>query len=286
MKRKTTVIGIEVGIGAGKPGTKKAPKAIQASVFLPSHLTWKEIISARDVHTSKEKLVSIFDANSKLAESVSDAVKSGQFFLVLGGDHSCAIGTWSGVSAALQEDFGLIWIDAHCDAHTHETTHTGNIHGMPVAALMGFGDENLTAIAHPRPKLKPENLVMLGIRDYEDEEHELLQSLGVKLFYNTDIKKLGMTEVMRQAIQYVTRNTRYYGLSFDLDGIDPLEIPAVGTPVPDGIGANDCLEALKQLANDSRLIGYELVEYNPELDEDEVTQKYICDIIKTIHHGG
>jgi arginase len=282
MRKTVTAIGIEVGIGAGKPGTRKAPTTIKQSAFLPDSVTWKETIAAREVHSAKEKLFSIYDANCKLAESVSDAVKSKQFFMVMGGDHSCAMGTWSGVSHALEADFGLIWIDAHCDAHTHDSTHTGNIHGMPVAALMGYGEEHLTQIAHPKQKLKPENLAMIGIRDYETEEHELLKSLGVKIFYNTDVAELGMDKVMQEAIKHVKKNTQHYGLSFDLDGVDPSEIPAVGTPVPNGIGAADCLKSLEQLAGDPQLVGYEIVEYNPDLDPDQFTEKYVCQVIDTI----
>lgn len=285
MRKTITAIGIEIGIGAGKPGTKKAPERIRHSAFLPESVSWKETVAVREAHTTEEKLLSICEANFHLAKSIYDTVRDKQFFLVLGGDHSCAIGTWSGVSKALNNDFGLIWIDAHCDAHTHDTTHTGNIHGMPVAALMGYGNDSLTQIAHLDAKLKPENLAMIGIRDYETEEHELLKSLGVKIFYNTDVAELGMKTVMQQAIAYVKRNTKYYGLSFDLDGIDPSEIPAVGTPVANGIHATDCLEALQLLANDSQLVGYEIVEYNPDLDPDRFTEKYICQVIGTIQPG-
>jgi arginase len=285
MKKTITTIGIEIGIGAGNPGTKKGPNVIKNSSFLPPCAYWKETITAPEASDDSGKLFGIVKANEQLAQSVFDAIKSNQFFLIIGGDHSCAIGTWSGVSAALNADFGLIWIDAHCDAHTPETTHTGNVHGMPVAALLGYGDKNLISITHTKQKLKPENLVMIGIRDYETEEHQLLNSLGVKIFYNTDVAQRGMESIMKEAIQYVKRNTTYYGFSFDLDGIDPQDIPAVGTPVPNGIRADDCLSALRQLSNDKALIGYEIVEFNPDLDQNQITEKYISAVIQTIEPG-
>jgi arginase len=285
MKKKMTAIGIEIGVGAGNPGTNKAPAVIKNSPFFPKFFTWKGTVVAKNANDYDGKLASILEANKKLAEFVSDAIKSKQFFLVVGGDHSCAIGTWSGVSTALNADFGLIWIDAHCDAHTPETTPSGNIHGMPVAILLGYGDERLTSIGHGERKLKPENLVMIGVRDYETQEHELLKSLNVKIFYNTDVAELGMEVVMSQAIEHVKRNTKHYGFSFDLDGIDPVDIPAVGTPVKNGIGANDCLHALAQLSNDPQFIGYEIVEFNPDLDRNQICEKYICDVIKAIKPG-
>lgn len=285
MTNTITIIGIAIGIGAGKSGTKDAPKIIQQSSFLPDSISWKETIVATDGKSAQEKLDSILKADKKLAASVADTVRQKQFFLVVGGDHSCAMGTWSGVSDALSEDFGLIWIDAHCDAHTHDTSHTGNIHGMPVAALLGHGNNQLTNISHPNPKLKPENLVMIGIRDYEKEEHELLKSLGVKIFYNTDVQEQGIGSVFQQALEHVKTRTHHYGLSFDLDGLDPEDIPAVGTPVPNGIGAAECLKELKQFSNDPQLIGYEVVEFNPNLDKEQVTEKYFCEVIKAIQPG-
>lgn len=281
MKKQVTTIGIEIGIGAGNCGTKAGPETIRQSPFLPACVNWKETISP--ILSEEDKLSCIYEVNKRLAGSVYDTVKNNEFFLVVGGDHSCAMGTWSGVSHALGgDDFGLIWIDAHCDAHTFGTTHTGNIHGMPVATLLGHGSSDLTGIMHQNPKLKPENLVMIGIRDYEEEEHELLKSLGVKIFYNTDVHEQGIESVFQQALNHVRSRTQFYGVSFDLDGVDPSDIPAVGTPVPSGIDGSGMLESLKLMANDPQLIGYEIVEFNPSLDIDLVSEKYLCQVAEIV----
>lgn len=282
MSKRITAIGIALGEGAGNAGTKHGPEWLQASSFMPAQLHWKEIIPSRGGETEEAVMLAIRDSCQQLAESVAQTVKEHGFFAVIGGDHSCAMGTWSGVSDALDDDFGLIWVDAHCDAHTHDTTHTGNIHGMPVAALMGIGHEELTAIIHPIPKLKPENLVMIGIRDYEPEEHELLQSLGVKIYYNTDVARLGIERVIEESLSYLRAKTSHYGLSFDLDGLDPSAIPAVGTPVKDGVNAESCLQAVRQLSGDPQFIGYEIVEFNPALDIDQMTEKYIGRLIEVL----
>ena len=282
MSKTITAIGIAIGEGAGNAGTKNGPKWLQESPFMPQQLQWKEIITSRGGGTDEAIMLSIRDSCHQLGESVAQTIQEQGFFCVIGGDHSCAMGTWSGVSDALDEDFGLIWVDAHCDAHTHDTTHTGNIHGMPVAALMGIGHEELTGIVHPIPKLKPENLVMIGIRDYEPEEHELLQSLGVKIYYNTDVAELGIDRVFAESLSYLREKTTHYGMSFDLDGLDPSAIPAVGTPVKDGVDAEACLQAVKQLAGDPQFIGYEIVEFNPDLDIDQMTEKYVGRLIEVL----
>ena len=164
-------------------------------------------------------------------------------------------------------EFGLIWIDAHMDAHTHATSHTGNIHGMPVAALLGHGDKGLTDIAFAGAKLKPENIVLIGIRCYEAGEADLLEQLGVKIFKMDEVKQIGFAACMDYALQKFAAQNLDYGISLDLDGLDPKYIAATGTAVADGIDLDDLCNSLKSQIAIDKLIGMEIVEYNPTLDD-------------------
>lgn len=156
--------------------------------------------------------------SQNLSAAISNAIQQNNELLILGGDHSCAIGTWSGVSSANRSngDIGLIWVDAHMDAHTIETSPTKNIHGTPVAHLLGFGNKSLCSIGDPYPKIKPQNLCMVGIRSFEDEEQELLHRLGVRIIYENEVQKRGIADCMQEAIEVVSRTTYGYGMSIDL----------------------------------------------------------------------
>ncbi len=203
--------------------------------------------------------------SQKLATATREVLESNHQFITIGGDHSCAIGTWSAVADYCGE-FGLIWIDAHMDAHTPQTSLTHNLHGMPVAVLLGQGDARLVGLLGKQSKVKPENIVLIGIRSYEPAEKELLQRLGVKVFEMPDVERLGFDACMRYAIDDFTRRQLRYGISFDLDGLDPTEIVSLGTPEPHGLCLDDVLTRFAQL-NLKQLIGVEITEYNPVLDD-------------------
>jgi arginase len=200
----------------------------------------------------------------------------------LGGDHSCAIGTWSGAASALQGPLGLIWVDAHLDSHTPESSPSKNIHGMPLATLLGYGDPTLTGIQNAKPKILPENVVLIGIRHYEPAEHELLSTLGVKIFYMEDITEMGLDAVMTSALAIITEKTEAFGISVDVDGIDPLDAPGVGYREPNGIPAFDLLKSLKLLIQNKAFIGAEIAEFNPERDIEHKTEKLIIDLISLL----
>ena len=214
----------------------------------------------------------------KLAVATADSVKNNRFFITLGGDHSAAIGSWSG-AASIIENCGLIWFDAHMDAHTRETTPSKNIHGMPLAILLGHGETELTHLAFKNQKIKPENCVLIGIRSYESGEADLLKKLGVKIFYMDDIKKMTLSTVIQQAIEIVTRNTDYFGVSIDLDGFDPIDAPGVGSPANDGIRAAEFLPEFKYIAQHPQLIGADIVEFNPMLDVEGKTAQLAITLI-------
>jgi len=290
LANKISVIGAASCYGAKDMRCADAPivfqKLADAPLFKHSgNITWLKNIYPDHIPTSySDKISVISEVCKQLAKHTQNAIINQESFVVIGGDHSCAIGTWSGAYAALQKqgDIGLIWIDAHMDSHTMATSPTGAIHGMPLACLLGFGDEQLTGIEAPANKLKPSNVCLIGIRSYEKEEKAFLEKLGVKIFYIEDVEKLGINSVLTQAKILVSQNTVAYGISIDLDAIDPNDAPGVGSPEKNGLNAKELIDALKKLDFDDEFIGLEIAELNSEQDLDDKTAKLAIKLINTI----
>lgn len=273
------IIGYACGFGAGNQGCADGP----------SYLLEKEFVKNIQLLQPKffeDKYQIVAEHCTALAKLTAQFTRDKKFFTVIGGDHTCAIGTWSGVSNAIRTkgDLGLIWIDAHLDAHTPQTTPSGNIHGMPVAALLGYGHSSLIEILDRHPKIKPENFCFIGARSYEADEHALIKKLNVRTFYMPEIQKLGFEEVFKQALLHVNKNTAGYGISLDLDAIDPIEAPGVGSPEKNGLIKEDVCRVLgahlKECAQNSRLCGFEIAEYNPHRDKDNLTAKIVHDLLQ------
>lgn len=199
----------------------------------------------------------------------------------IGGDHSLAIATWSAAKQHYR-DFGLIWIDAHLDAHIYETSPSQAIHGMPIASLLGFGDRSFRSFMNEECNLNPKNLVYIGTRSFEVGEQALLNRLGVKIYYMEEVKNRGFADVFKEAKQYVTKNTPFYGISLDIDAFDPVEVPGTGTKEPNGLRQEDTFPSLANLLNDPHLICFELVEFNPHLDEENRTISFLWHLTKTL----
>ncbi len=201
-------------------------------------------------------------------------------FCVIGGDHSCAIGTWSAVAYAYKgHDIGLIWIDAHMDSHTPDTSTTQNIHGMPVAHLLGEGYMEFTHLFDHGSKIKPHNICLIGVRSFEKGEAARLARLGVKIYYMNEIKERGIDTVLNEACEYVCKSTYGFGISIELDAIDPIDAPGVGCPESGGIQGSALVNALKQLVPNKPLLGLEIAEYNPLRDENQITAQLAVDLI-------
>lgn len=222
-----------------------------------------------------------------LAKDVSRLTREKAFFSVIGGDHSCAIGTWSGVYDALhqQGEIGLIWIDAHMDSHTPETSESGRIHGMPLAVLLGYGYPTLTSILHQAPKIKPENLCLIGVRSYEAGEAALLKRLNVRVFMMSEVLERGFSAVMQEAIERVSKNTIGYGLTLDIDSIDPMDAPGVDVPEANGIRVDQLRQGLQLAAVDPKLIATEIVEFDPSHDKNHTTEKLVVDVLQIFADG-
>lgn len=279
------LIGCASGIGGVDATTGKGPLLLQQAPELSSS-HWSAMIQVPSDSTLRldEKLRNMYES---LAKTVSMHLQAHHRFCVVGGDHSCAVGTWSGVYDALhqQGDIGLIWVDAHMDSHTPETSLSGRIHGMPLASLLGYGYSTLTSILHYSPKIKPENVCLIGVRSYEAGEAALLQRLNVKIFYMEEVKQRGLMAVWQEAIQWVNRYTIGYGVSLDMDSIDPVEAPGVCVPEPGGLKAAEVGEVLSNIANDPRLIVTEIVEFDPMRDKDRMTEKWAVSFLTTLMKG-
>ena len=205
-----------------------------------------------------------------LASMVDSALQRGKFPIVIGGDHSIAVGTVSGVSKNLRdrgENLGLIWIDAHTDMNTPESSPSGNVHGMPLACCIGLGPEPLTHLSGFSPTVKPANVVLVGIRSVDQKERRHVQRSGVHAFTMRDIDERGMRPIMEEAIEYASAGTAGFHVSLDMDVVDPREAPGVGTPVQGGITYREAHLAMEMLCDSTRMTSMEVVEVNPVIDE-------------------
>ncbi|SRR5579883_2026595 len=287
MQHPLYLIGYASGIAGASCHTGEGPLVIQKSPFLLNMnlpLQWKKIIQPLQQQSLLRDDEMIRQVCLELAHEVAELVRYKQRFSIMGGDHTSAIGTWSGVYDTLhdQGNIGLVWIDAHMDSHTPETTESGHIHGMPLASLMGYGYGTLTSILHDAPKLQPENVCLIGVRSFERGEAELLKRLNVRVYFIEEVKERGFIPVLQEAVQQVSRHTIGYGISLDLDSIDPSEAPGVDVPEKNGLSASEVCEGLLQVMSDPKLIGTEIVEFDPTRDKAHLTEKLIANLIKII----
>lgn len=282
MKKKLSIIGMPMDLGQMRRGVDMGPSAIRYAginerlkpLFSEIHDMGDIPIGRPEVVVDKESnlrnLDLVAEKNTLLAEKVDQAVNEGWFPLVLGGDHSIAIGTLAGVAKHYQ-NLGVIWYDAHGDLNTAETSPSGNIHGMPLAVSIGLGHPLLTNIGGYAPKVKPENVIIIGARSLDEGERILIKERGIKVFTMHEIDRLGMAKVMEETIAYLKERTDGVHLSLDLDGLDPSECPGVGTPVMGGISYRESHLAMEMLEESKLITSAEFVEVNPILDEKNKT---------------
>jgi len=206
----------------------------------------------------------------RLAHMVEQAADGGRVPLVLGGDHSVAMGTAGGMAAHFRkrgEKIGLIWIDAHADMNTPESSPSGNVHGMPLAAIVGLGARELTHLLGFSPMVEPANVAIVGLRSVDEIERQNVRGAGVHAFTMRDIDERGLRSVMQEAIDLATRSTAGFHLSFDMDAVDPQEAPGVGTPVRGGITYREAHLAMETICDCGQMWSMEVVEVNPVIDE-------------------
>lgn len=289
MKTSLHLIGYAYGEAAGDPGCKDGPDTFKQSDWFKKlaeqqpEIIWDTTFYSESFSDkySDTKIIC-----QQLALKTQALTANGDRFITLGGDHSCAIGTWSGVSQAVSPkgNLGLIWIDAHMDSHIPETSPSGNIHGMPLAALLGYGDSQLTQLLKPAPQLLPEHVCLIGIRSFESGEADLLKKLGVRIFYMEEVRDRGLQAVFTEALSIVEKNTIGFGISIDLDGLDPKDAPGVGTPVAKGLSLSDLCLSLATIQDKQNFLGAEITEFNPHHDENHKTEKAIYELICAMKH--
>lgn len=223
----------------------------------------------------------VIDANTKLAFKVYDSISNGNFPLVLGGDHSLGIGSIAGVSKKIK-NLGVVWIDAHGDLNTHETTFTGNIHGMPLAASIGQGPDKLVNLFEHRIKIKPENIVHIAGRDLDPGEVDIIKDCSINAYTMDKIKKLGIEKVLEESIAYLRDKVDAIHVSFDIDAVDSSFVPGTGTPVADGLTVDEAKKVLSAFASSGMMVSLDFVELNPLLDNNDETANLSMDLLKCV----
>jgi arginase len=284
MQRQIELIGAAWGLGGADPGCAAAPGALvprardrlmecgAPPLAGPMISTWPN---------ERRKQLAVSRLCGLLASAVAESMRNGRLPCVIGGDHSCAGGTWTGVARALHEKgrgpLGLAWIDAHMDAHTPATSHTGRLHGMPLAWLLGQDDDPLYGLASG--VLQPQHVCLVGVRSFEQEEKQRLEELGVRVIHMSEVRRRGVDAAIEEAIGIASRGTAAYGISIDLDVISPEDAPGVGTPVAGGINGRELAQALRRIGGGAGLAALELVEYLPRLDRDGCSAAIAVELI-------
>jgi len=284
--KQIRVLGVPLDLGQSRRGVDMGPSAVrvaglEARLEAIGHVVEDGGNVAVAIPEQKKSgaahakyLKEITATCTKNAELVLKSLEAGKVPLVLGGDHSVAAGTVAGVAEFYRRQnqrIGLIWIDAHSDMNTPETSPSGNVHGMPLAAIMGLGPAELGNIFNFSPKVRPENCVLVGIRDVDAHEKENIRRAGVEVFTMRDIDERGMRAVMEEALRMAGRGTAGYHISLDMDWIDPEDAPGVGTPVWGGATYREAHLAMEIIADHGRMLSFEIVEVNPVIDEHNQT---------------
>ncbi len=289
-----SIIGVPMDLGADRRGVDMGPSALryadlneklQELGYEVQDLGDMDVIIPEMRHFGDPRakyLDEIADACTRLAQTVLKTYEEGKTPLVLGGDHSIAVGTVSGMSEAFRRQkkkLGLLWFDAHADMNTPETSPSGNVHGMPMASILGYGPKKLTHIFDFAPKLNAANVVMIGIRDVDRVERELVKTSGVRVFTMKEIDRRGIGTIMDEAISIVTSGTDGFSVTLDADFLDPIESPGVATPVRGGADYREAHLAMEMVADTRKMASFEITEINPILDEHNKTAHFGTELI-------
>ncbi|HZS09285.1 MAG TPA: arginase [Blastocatellia bacterium] len=280
-ERKATIIGVLMDLGADRRGVDMGPSAVRVAGLnqrlsdLGYDVSDAGNINVRNPemlemeHGHAKYLPEISEACQALADRVEGILGTRSIPVILGGDHSIAVGSVSGLSAFYRkrgERVGVIWFDAHGDMNTPETSLSGNVHGMPFAAILGKGPEALTHVSGFAPKVLPEDCVLVGARDVDRKEAEIMRASGVRIVTMREIDERGMSAVVDEAIERAARNTAGFHVTMDMDFVDPDYAPGVGTPVPGGPTYRESHLAMEKVADSGKMLSFELTEVNPVFD--------------------
>jgi arginase len=294
LEKIVDIIGFPIDLGADRRGVDMGPSALRIA-GLQEKLTalGYEVHDSGDIRIEiKERQVitnpklkyidEILKTSEILANKVENVLEQNHFPLCIGGDHSMALGTIAGISNFCRKkdlEMGVIWIDAHTDMNTDETTPSGNIHGMPMAASLGIGNEKLINLLGFCPKLKPENCVLIGIRSIDSLERLNIKKLNLPVYTMTDIDKIGIHRIIVKVLKQFRENVDHIHVSFDLDSVDPSVAPGVGTPVPGGLSYRETHLLMESIAECGCMSSLEISEINPILDNKNKSAMFAADVI-------
>ncbi|EPE62496.1 arginase [Exiguobacterium sp. S17] len=281
-------IEVPLRYGQGKHGVDQGPTKLRTlgiEALLPKGTLQQTIrvLPESEIQVNEEHLKrvdGVLYTVNELADVIAADVRANRFPLIVGGDHSMAIGTLAGL--AKTGPYGVIWVDAHADLNTGETSPSGNIHGMPLAAAMGLGDIRLTEVGGREPKLAPEHLVYIALRDIDDGEMREIKQLGIKVVTVEEVRTRGVETIMAETIEYLRDRVDRFYLSFDMDSLDAQLVPGTGTPVNGGLTAEEGKAILAEAMKADDLIAIELVELNPALDQEGATAQLAFSLCETI----
>lgn len=294
LDREIRIIGVPLDLGASRRGTDMGPSALRIAGLgenlrrLGFDVAQEEDIPAPAMETTTSESKDarfkpqILEVCTKLAHEVKRDLDEGAFPLVLGGDHSIAMGTFAGTAAHFREKHqkvGLLWFDAHGDMNIPGVSPSGNIHGMPLAHLLGKGDADLKSILGFTPKVDPGSVALIGIRDIDAGERRIIRKSGIHAFTMREIDEHGMAEVAKRALEIVNDGTAGFHVSFDVDGCDPTVIPGSGTLVPGGVNFREAHLLMEYCADDGRMVSLEVVELNPFLDHQNISAERALQLI-------
>ncbi len=299
-KGKTVgLLGVPLGFGAGKRGsalgTRTIRQAVVRDLILTQHIEelgyqvndYGDLDLPRPVRIPliderPKFLPEMLESAAKIVPAVKTILENGEFPVILGGDHSIAMNTFSAISSHFRsrnEEIGLIWFDAHADMNTPESSPSGNLHGMPLATLFGFGVPELINLEGFAPKLNPKRCVHIGARDLDNGEKRLIRELGVKCFTMADIDRFGMSDCVEKAIEIASQASAGFAVTFDVDALDPLDAPGSGTLVRGGFFYREAHLALEMCAESDKMRSFEIVEVNPTLDTNNRTSELAVELI-------
>lgn len=292
--KNVTIIGFPMDLGADRRGVDMGPSALRIAELKDklenlgynvndSGDVFIQIMERQRIKNPKLKYLNeILKTSKTLAGKVEKVLDQDRFPLCIGGDHSMALGTIAGLSSYCKKKklkLGVIWVDAHADMNTDETTPSGNIHGMPLSASLGFGNDQLVNLFGFSPKLKPENTALIGIRSVDSLEKKLIKSLNLTVYTMSDIDKLGIHRVINRVLKQFKENVDHIHVSFDLDSVDPTVAPGVGTPVPGGLSYRETHLLMEAIAECGCMSSLEITEVNPILDNKNQSAVFASDII-------
>jgi arginase len=287
------IIGAPSDLGQGRRGVDMGPSAIRyAGLCEKLRLLGCQVkdlgnidVPMQEMHTVKDEKLKYLDEVIRVSEALYQSVKSamdeGHVPIILGGDHSISIGSVAAI-ASKYRNVGVIWFDAHGDMNTPDTTPSGNIHGMPLAVALGYGHPDLLNIGGFTPKVKPSNVVLVGARSVDGDEVRLMRESGIKVYTMAEIDQAGMAQVMKEAIGIAGDGTDGIHLSLDLDALDPMFAPGVGTPVNGGVTYRESHLAMELLAAYGRLVSVDVVEVNPILDNRNRTAEMAVELVESL----